>query len=497
MCFDQSQLSPCRFCFSGGKGAGEAAENRNYLSGRMQDEVSEVIRVLQLTTYDEDEWDSDNLTVMKKTLGLIESKMQAAHDWLQDPNALQGGVGEKSVRQILAHALKIADRSLPLDADHIRKLSGDITSMTDALCELRSSGQGASPQAETLARNIEMRLNELMATANQAIGRVEKSGIQQPAPTVAGRLEQARRWLEQPGADDRDIGRQAIHLVVDEGYKIASVLPAPLKDRVVELCNAIERDTAELTQLCREGKGGEARALMLGKKIAGNLEDLKTAIQTALVDKVVEDFLDIGSPLKQFTDCVLSPHPTEADRDRDFAEKSANLGNFSNRIVNTARMVAMGSGTGNKKAAESLLATASQIESLAPQLINAGRIRMVYPENKAADEHFENLRSQYAETLQRGRILCDDATDSKAFIKRSLLRMQEHTGHCEDAIRAGNAIKMVEHTSCLGRMANRVLQVAKQEAENSEDPRFISSLNISADQLHSRKQLRQSQKHKS
>ena len=48
--------------FIGGKGAEEAAENRNYLANRMSDEVSEIIRVLQLTTYDEDEWDSDNLT---------------------------------------------------------------------------------------------------------------------------------------------------------------------------------------------------------------------------------------------------------------------------------------------------------------------------------------------------------------------------------------------------------------------------------------------------
>ena len=64
-----------------------------------------------------------------------------------------------------------------------------------------------------------------MATVNQAISRVEKSGIQQPAPTVTGRLEQARRWLEQPGADDRDLGRQAINLVVEDGNKIASVLP--------------------------------------------------------------------------------------------------------------------------------------------------------------------------------------------------------------------------------------------------------------------------------
>jgi len=48
-----------------------------------------------------------------------------------------------------------------------------------------------------------------------------KRRIQQPSPTVAGRLEQARRWLEQPAVDDRGLGRQAIFLVVDEGYKVS------------------------------------------------------------------------------------------------------------------------------------------------------------------------------------------------------------------------------------------------------------------------------------
>ena len=61
----------------------EAGENRNYLSLRMSEEMNEIIRVLQLTTYDEDEWDTDNLTVMKKTQNLIESNVQNAHDWLQ------------------------------------------------------------------------------------------------------------------------------------------------------------------------------------------------------------------------------------------------------------------------------------------------------------------------------------------------------------------------------------------------------------------------------
>lgn len=49
-----------------GKKTDEAAENRNYLTSRMTDEINEIIRVLQLTTYDEDEWDADNLTCMKR-----------------------------------------------------------------------------------------------------------------------------------------------------------------------------------------------------------------------------------------------------------------------------------------------------------------------------------------------------------------------------------------------------------------------------------------------
>ena len=61
----------------------EAAENRNYLSGRMTEEVNEVIRVLQLTTYDEDEWNSDNVTVMRKAVGAVESDLQNAHDWIK------------------------------------------------------------------------------------------------------------------------------------------------------------------------------------------------------------------------------------------------------------------------------------------------------------------------------------------------------------------------------------------------------------------------------
>lgn len=43
-------------------------------------------------------------------------------------------------------------RCLPQDAYAINKLCSDLTTMTDALCELRQDGKGATPQAESLAR---------------------------------------------------------------------------------------------------------------------------------------------------------------------------------------------------------------------------------------------------------------------------------------------------------------------------------------------------------
>lgn len=42
-----------------------------------------------------------------------------------------------------------------------------------------------------------------------------------------------------------------------------------------------------------------------------------------------------------------------------------------------------------------------------------------YPASKAAEEHYENLRGQYAESIARIRSLCDDAIDSARFTKIS------------------------------------------------------------------------------
>ncbi|GFS83329.1 vinculin [Nephila pilipes] len=466
-----------------GKGVDEAAANRNYLAQRMCDEINEIIRVLQLTNYDEDEWDADVLTVMKKAQNAIDGKLAAAHDWLEDPTTVVGGVGEKSLRYILDYALRVAERCLPPDNAAIRKMCGDITSMTNALCELREEGKGTTPQAEALSRGISQKLRELISLVSQGITNVERSTIQQPAHTLRGRMEQARAWLTNPSFNDNGLGHKAIQIIVEDGRKIINSCPPSEQMTVQKLCSETENLSRQLAEMCRHGQGNSYQALTVAQTISGKLQELKNKIQETIVGKVVKDFIDITTPLKQFCDAVLSPEGTP-NRDVNFNEKAQALGNFSQRVARTARSVATG-GSANKKLAEMLLNSANQVESLTPHLVNAGRIRMSYPDNKAADEHFENLREQYSDSVQKMRALADEATDTVNFIKMSEDSILMHTKACEDAIANRAPDKMVENTSSIARLANRVLMVAKQESDNSEDPFFVDRVNQSADLLQS------------
>lgn len=81
--------------------------------------------------------------VLKKAQSAIESRIRAAYDWLDDGLALRGGLGEKSLRQIVEQAQRLAERYLPpSQAESLQKLTSQIVTMTNALCELRQNEKG-------------------------------------------------------------------------------------------------------------------------------------------------------------------------------------------------------------------------------------------------------------------------------------------------------------------------------------------------------------------
>lgn len=118
-------------------------------------------------------------------------------------------------------------------------------------------------------------------------------------------------------------------------------MPGVQKSEILQLCEEVDNLSHQLADLCAKGKGDSAEAQEIARKLSQKLHELKERINAAVINRVVEDFIDIVTPLKQFTEAALAPEGFP-NRDQNFADKAANLKQFSNRAVKTARMVAAG-----------------------------------------------------------------------------------------------------------------------------------------------------------
>ena len=58
-----------------------------------------------------------------------------------------------------------------------------------------------------------------------------------------------------------------------------------------------------------------------------------------------------------------------------------------------------------------------QVTDLTPQVVKAGRIVLSNPDNPAAVEHFDLLKKQWLDNMEKLRGFVDEATDTVAFIK--------------------------------------------------------------------------------
>jgi len=110
---------------------------------------------------------------------------------------------------------------------------------------------------------------------------------------------------------------------------------------------------------------------------------------------------------------------------------------------------------------------------------------MTYPENKAADENFENLRKQYAAGVQSIRDCCDESIDIKTFLRQTEEHIRRSVTTCEQGMSAKQSQVIVESTTLAARLSNRLLMALARESENSEDVSLKKQVNQAADRLKS------------
>jgi len=396
---------------------------------------------------------------------------------------LPGSAGERALRQILEDALRIADRCAnPEDRDNITKTVSNLESMIDALCELRLQGKGDSPQAHSLGRGIQQLLRELQDRCQKAVLSTDRAGLKRPAHTVMGKLEQAQRWLANPNIDDNGIGLQAIRLMVADGRKVAEGLQGPKRAELLQLCSDVERLSDQLAELCRKGQGNTPQARAIAASLSQKLNELKACMQDALVSQVADDFMDISTPLKMLSDAALAPFGTP-NRESTFEDRAQNFGAHAAKLAGTARMLAQSGGCNDRRTVEGINTAAQRAEDLIPQVVKAARIVLANPNNQASVEHFELVKKQWMDNMEKLRSMLDSAIDTAAFIRANEEGILRDTDRTEQAIVAGDAPSIVNNTSSIARRAHRILQVAQQEADNSEDPQYVARVNDTVNRL--------------
>merc|ERR1719430_2213525 len=221
---------------------------------------------------------------------------------------------------------------------------------------------------------------------------------------------------------DRQLNQQVIQQIVELGYKISEGFDGQTKNEIIDACNELDRVNHQ--------HGNNLNDARARQTVTTTIEKLENTINEAVITRIIQDMADITSPLKQFTDAVLCQEAMA--RKRDLVEqKGGYLKQFSGRLSKTANIVAFANAR-NKQRSDSLLHLSSQVMNLTPQLVNAGTIKMTYPENKAADENFENLRKQYATGVQRIRDESDESIDIRTFLRQTAEHIQSSIATCEE-----------------------------------------------------------------
>ncbi|CAB1312377.1 unnamed protein product [Coregonus sp. 'balchen'] len=313
------------------------------------------------------------LEALTKAKLAIARRLDAAQAWLADPNG--GPEGAENIRALLAEAQKIADLCEdPLERDDILRSINEIAGLTARLVELRKRGKGDSPEARVLSKQIGAALLTLQAKTNRAVANMRPA---KPAITLQGKMEQALRWVNNPGQNDRGVGQAAIRGLVSEGRRLAGGLGGPYRQDMIVRCDRNEALMTSLADIAGRGEAEAPQAKATASQLQESLKDLKGRMQEVMTQEVSDVFSDTTTPIKLLAVSATAP-PEAPHREEVFDERAGNFEAHAGRLGATAEKAAA-VGSANKNTVEGIQATVKHTRELTPQVTSAARILLKNP----------------------------------------------------------------------------------------------------------------------
>lgn len=276
-------------------------------------------------------------------------------------------------------------------------------------------------------------------------------------------------------------GQAAIRGMVGEGKRLAGGLIGPYRQDMIGRCDRTEGLMTNLADMAGRGEAEAPHARATAAQLQDSLKDLRRHMQEVMTQEVSDVFSDTTTPIKLLAVAATAP-PEAPNREEVFEERAGNFEAHAGRLGATAEKAAA-VGSANKSTVEGIHAAVKHARDLTPQVTTAAVILLKNPGNKAAYEHFDTMKNQWIDNVEKLTGLVDEAIDTKSLLDASEEAIKKDIDKCRVAMANVQPQMLVAGATSIARRANRVLLVAKREVENSEDPRFRDTVKNASDIL--------------
>merc|ERR1719204_2302276 len=405
----------------------------------------------------------------------VRDNWQAAQQWLADSSA-PVGEGSKAVQSVIDAGRQAAKLLSGKERQELENICNSAEDKLRKLEALRNAGKGDSPEAQRLA--IELR-DDLEAISN----RVNQCATKQSGdlPTQS-QLDKAKQLFSNPLKDDGS-GIKAVRKIISDARQLAGLCSGPIKEALLDEAKSAEETLDELEVAIRQKN--EAKAKQAAAELEPKVNALTSSMENASIAALASEFSDTTSALKQLSNAAYQP-VTNPNRGQIFAQKAVNFTECSQRLAGLGRMAAPQLGTEREIIESQKLCR--RIDEITPALVQAGRIVLNEPNNKAAAEHFELLKDEWTQSVDKLTATLDGAADGAKLIRALEAQMMDDQKEIENGVSTKNVSGVLPSAGNMARRAHRVLMIAKREAENSEDPVYVNAVKESFNVLNSKVQ---------
>ncbi|XP_073476855.1 catenin alpha-1 [Lithobates pipiens] len=235
------------------------------------------------------------------------------------------------------------------------------------------------------------------------------------------------------------------------------------RERIVAECNSVRQALQDLLSEYMGNTGRKERSDALNNAIdrmTRKTRDLRRQLRKAVMDHVSDSFLETNVPLLVLIEAAKNGNEKEV---KEYAQV---FREHANKLIEVANLAC--SISNNEEGVKLVRISASQLEALCPQVINAALALAAKPHSKVAQETMDLFKDQWERQVRILTDAVDDITSIDDFLAVSENHILEDVNKCVIALQEKDVDGLDRTAGAIRGRAARVIHVVTSEMDNYE-----------------------------